>query len=223
MERRQKDVGQMIEARGVSKRFGSTLAVDSFDVTVPAAARIAVLGESGCGKTTLLRLVAGLEVPDAGTVRIGGRDASTPGRGIPPYSRGIGFVFQDAALFPHMSVAANVGYGILGPKADARIRADELLTLVGLEGLGTRYPAELSGGQQRRVALARALAPGPARLLMDEPLTNLDATSRDGLLEAIDALAEASGASLLYVTHDRSEAVALGCEVVEMRDGRRVG
>jgi iron(III) transport system ATP-binding protein len=222
MDRRPKDVGEMIEVRGVSKRFGSTLAVDSFDVTVSAASRVAVLGASGCGKTTLLRLVAGLEVPDAGSVSIGGSDASTPGRAAAPYTRGIGFVFQDAALFPHMSIAGNVGYGILGPKAHARARADELLTLVGLEGLGVRYPAELSGGQQRRVALARALAPGPARLLMDEPLTNLDGTSRDALLEAIDALAEASGASLLYVTHDRSEAVALHCEIVEMRDGRRV-
>ena len=213
----------MIEVRGVSKRFGSLLAVDSFDVSVPAAARIAVLGASGCGKTTLLRMVAGLEVPDAGIVLIGGVDASAPGRSLAPHARGIGFVFQDAALFPHMSVAANVGYGVLGPRAQVRARVRELLGRVGLEGLGERYPSELSGGQQRRVALARALAPGPARLLMDEPLTNLDSASRDALLKAIDALASSSGASLLYVTHDRSEAVALGCEVVEMRDGRRVG
>ena len=213
----------MIEVRGVRKRYGPVLAVDSFDVTVPATARVAVLGASGCGKTTLLRMIAGLDVPAAGTVRIGGADASAPGLCIPPHARGIGFVFQDAALFPHMSVAANVGYGVTGPKAQVRARVLELLSLVGLEGLGARYPAELSGGQRRRAALARALAPGPARLLMDEPLTNLDSSSRDALLQTIDALAAASGASLLYVTHDRGEALALGCDVVEMRDGRRAG
>lgn len=213
----------MIQLVGVSKSFGPVAAVDGFDLIVEQGARVAVLGPSGCGKTTLLRLVAGLELPDAGTIRIGGAEASGPGRGIAPHSRGLGFVFQDAALFPHMSVAANVGYGLDGSRSEVRLRTDELLAAVGLDGRGGRYPAELSGGQQRRVALARALAPAPVRLLMDEPLTNLDAAARDGLLAVVDRLVADSGASLLYVTHDHAEADALGCEIVGMRDGRRVG
>lgn len=213
----------MIQLAGLSKRFGAVAAIDGFDLIVERGARVAVLGPSGCGKTTLLRLVAGLDLPDSGTVRIGGAEASGPGRGIAPHARGLGFVFQDAALFPHMSVAANVGYGLDGPRSEVRLRTDELLAAVGLEGLGARYPGELSGGQQRRVALARALAPAPARVLMDEPLTNLDAAAREGLLAVVDRLVAESGASLLYVTHDHAEADALRCEVVSMEAGRRVG
>lgn len=213
----------MIELTGVSKSFGDVVAVDAFDLVVARGARTAVLGPSGCGKTTLLRIVAGLESPDAGTVRIGGIEAVSASGSLPPHARGIGFVFQEPALFPHMTVAMNVAYGLgpRGPGTDVRVR--ELLAATGLEGLGRRYPSELSGGQQRRVALARSLAPSPARVLMDEPLTNLDGAARSELLALVDSLVKASGASLLYVTHDHEEAAALGCEVVRMEGGRRVG
>jgi len=213
----------MIEVAGVTKRFNAVTAVEGFDLTVAHGSRVAVLGPSGCGKTTLLRLVAGLELPDAGTIRIAGVEASGPGRGVAPHARHIGFVFQDAALFPHMTVAANIAYGLEGPKSQTRLRVEELLSSAMLEELGGRFPAQLSGGQQRRVALARALAPAPARLLMDEPLTNLDSHARDDLLALAGRLLAESGASLLLVTHDPAEATALGCEILRMEAGRRVG
>lgn len=212
----------MIETCALSKRFGDVYAVRSFDLGVPVGGRIAVTGPSGCGKTTLLRLIAGLELPDAGTVRIGGQVASSPHTTIAPHTRGIGFVFQDPSLFQHMKVVDNIAYG-LRSRRGRRSRVDELLLAMGMEDLRDRYPAELSGGQQRRVALARALAPAPRRVLMDEPLTNLDGEARRALLETIDEMVAASGASLLYVTHDPSEAETLGCTVVRMAGGRRVG
>jgi len=213
----------MIELRGVTKSFGTTVAVDAFDLAVPRGARIALVGPSGCGKTTVLRIVAGLESPDAGEVRIGGTEATGPSAMTPPHARGLGFVFQEPALFPHLSVAANVAYGLTAPRHERRERVETMLDAVGLSGLADRRPDELSGGQQRRVAIARAMAPSPARLLMDEPLTNLDVAAREGLLAAIDALVAACGASLLYVTHDEGEAAALGCDLVRMAGGRRDG
>lgn len=212
----------MIEVLGVSKHFGSHAAVDRFDLTVPAGARVALLGPSGCGKTTVLRMIAGLETLDSGVVRIGGAEVGSPGASIAPHLRGLGFVFQDGALFPHLTVIANVAYGLSGDRRTVRAKAEEALDAVGLAGYGRRMPADLSGGEQRRVALARALAPAPARLLLDEPLTNLDAGSREVLLRHIDAAVTASGASLLYVSHDHAEASALGCDVVRMEAGRRV-
>jgi iron(III) transport system ATP-binding protein len=213
----------MIELVRVTKRFGSITAVEEFHLEVPAGARVAVLGPSGCGKTTLLRLVAGLENPDAGEIRIAGGRVAGNGAATPPHARGVGFVFQDGALFPHMTVAGNVGYGVRGARAERDERVAEMLEAAGLAGLGARYPAQLSGGQQRRVALARALAPAPARLLMDEPLTNLDASARGELLALADSLIASSHASLLYVTHDAAEAGALGCRIVRMEAGRRAG
>ncbi len=213
----------MIEVSGISKRFCDVVAVDGFDMLVARGSRVAMLGPSGCGKTTIMRIIAGLELPDAGSVRIGGSEVSAPGHASAPHTRGIGLVFQEPALFPHMTVARNVAYGLAAGGSAADTRVAEMLASTGLEGLGGRYPAELSGGQQRRVALARALAPAPARVLMDEPLTNLDAAARGQLLSLIDDLVARSGASLLYVTHDHDEAATLGCEVVRMEAGRRVG
>jgi iron(III) transport system ATP-binding protein len=214
---------QVIELSGVTKRFDGVVAVNAFDLRIQRGARAAVLGPSGCGKTTLLRLIAGLELPDSGRVMIAGDEVSAPGRAAAPHTRGIGFVFQDAALFPHMSVAENVAYGLDGPKEEVRSRVADLLAAAGLEDMGSRRPGSLSGGQQRRVALARALAPAPARLLLDEPFTNLDGEARGELLRLADRLVAAGGATLLLVTHDRGEAEALCCDVVRMEAGRRVG
>lgn len=213
----------MIELRSLTKRFDGVLAVDGFDLRVEQGARVAVLGPSGCGKTTMLRLVAGLELPDGGSVLIDGGEASRAGWAAAPHTRGIGFVFQEASLFPHMSVEENVGYGLDGSRAVRHDRVEGLLAGVGLESLAERRPGTLSGGQQRRVALARALAPSPRRLLLDEPFTNLDDVARGELLGLTERLVATLGTTLLLVTHDRGEAEALGCRIVRMEAGARVG
>lgn len=207
----------MIELSGVGKRYGDVVAVEGFDLTVRRGERVALVGPSGCGKTTALRLIAGFERPDEGAVRIGGAVVSTPTELVPAHERGLGYVPQSAGLFPSMDVARNVSYGLY--RLDRRERArrvDEVLEAFGLIELRHRGTHELSGGQARRVALARALAPGPARLLLDEPLTNLDVRSRDELLHRIDESVTASGATLLYVTHEPSEAQRLGARIVAM-------
>ncbi len=193
-------------------------AVDGADLELPAGATCSVLGPSGCGKTTTLRLIAGLERPDAGEIVVGGRVVSSPDRFVPAEQRRIGMVFQDYALFPHLDVAGNVGYG-LGRKPDAG-RVREALELVGLAGSERRPVHELSGGQQQRVALARALAPTPDLVLLDEPFSNLDASLRDRLRQEVSQILRTAGVTALFVTHDQEEAMSIAETVAVMRDGR---
>ena len=204
-----------IRAIDVEKAFGSTRAVDRAGVTVEAGRIVALLGPSGSGKTTLLRTIAGFEVPDAGTVEIGGRLVAGPGVWVEPEHRRIGMVFQDGALFPHLTVARNVAFG-----EPAAGRVEECLALVGLGHRGSSYPHELSGGERQRVALARALATEPAVVLLDEPFAALDATLRGSLRDEVAAILRTAGASALLVTHDQQEALSLADEVVIMREGR---
>ena len=204
----------------LTKRFGSNPpAVDELSLELPRGALLALLGPSGCGKTTTLRLVAGLERADAGRVVVGGRDVT----GLPPEARNMGVVFQSYALFPHMSAAANVGFGLEArglPRAERNARIAEALTMVGLADLADRKPRALSGGQQQRVALARALAIRPELLLLDEPLSALDAQLRDGVREEIRALQRRLGTTAVFVTHDQAEALAMADLVAVMDRGR---
>lgn len=211
----------MIEVRAVVKRFGPVTAVDHASLALERGASLAILGASGCGKTTLLRLIAGLELPDRGEVLMDGRVVSRLGWGDAPHRRDIGFVFQQPALWPHMTVAGNVRFGLHGlPRQQAAARLVRALEDGGLVGLEERYPAQLSGGQARRVALARAIAPRPAWLLMDEPLTNLDRAAKAEMLELIVTVTAESGAGLIYVTHDEDEAHLLAGRVLRMTEGR---
>ena len=212
--------GEAVVVTGVDKAFGNAPVLRGVDLTVPAGRLVALLGPSGCGKTTLLRAIAGLERPDAGEVRVGPRVLSAPGAFTPPERRRIGMVFQDAALFPHLSVGRNVAYGL--PRRDPRraARVETSLALVGLAGFADRAPATLSGGQAQRVALARALAPAPSVILLDEPFSSLDAPLRAELrLEVRHVLAE-TGATGIFVTHDQEEAFVVGDEVAVMQEGR---
>jgi iron(III) transport system ATP-binding protein len=191
------------------------------DLEVPEGSFVALLGPSGCGKTTLLRVVAGFERLDGGTVEIAGAPASGPGLHRPPERRGVGVVPQEGALFPHLSVRDNVAFG-LARGARPGTRADELLELVGLPGLGNRMPHELSGGQQQRVAVARALAPEPCLILLDEPFSALDAGLRAQVRAEVKASLALAGATALLVTHDQQEALSVADLVAVMRDGRVV-
>jgi iron(III) transport system ATP-binding protein len=204
-----------IDAVGVHKAFGATRAVGGASLAVPRGALVALIGPSGSGKTTLLRVIAGFEVPDDGRVSIGGREVAGPGAWVEPEHRRIGMVFQEGALFPHLTVARNVGFG----GADAT-RVDECLTLVGLAARRASYPHELSGGERQRVALARALAPEPDVILLDEPFASLDTGLRSALREEVARILRDAGASALLVTHDQQEALSLADEVTVMRDGR---
>ncbi len=204
-----------IEATGVEKAFGATRAVAGASLRVDRGQLVALLGPSGSGKTTLLRTIAGFEAPDAGTVLIGGRHVAGEGTWEEPDRRRIGMVFQDGALFPHLSVSGNVGFG--GPRAG---RVEECLELVGLGERAGDYPHELSGGERQRIALARALAPEPEVVLLDEPFTSLDAALREELREEVATILREAGASALLVTHDQEEALSLADVVAVMRDGR---
>jgi iron(III) transport system ATP-binding protein len=210
----------MIRLASVTKRFGAVAAVDDTSLCVDRGEVVALLGPSGCGKTTLLRLIAGFERPDGGTVTIDGRAAAGPGTWIAPEARRVGMVFQDYALFPHLSVTANVGFGLARRGRAARV--SELLAIVGLEGLEKRYPHELSGGQQQRVALARALAPSPELVLLDEPWSNVDPFLRETLRAEVAEIIRPLGVTVLLVTHDREEAFSLADRIALMRDGRIV-
>jgi iron(III) transport system ATP-binding protein len=204
--------------------YGATPVLDRLDLHIPAGELTAVLGPSGCGKTTLLRAIAGFVRPQSGTITLGGRPVSGPGVHLPPEKRSVGIVAQEGALFPHLSVARNVAFGLVPlpgmSRAARRARAEEMLELVGLGGLGTRMPHELSGGQQQRVSLARALAPEPALVLLDEPFNALDSGLRTGLRTDVRAALRATGATGVLVTHDQQEALSTADRIAVLRDGR---
>ena len=207
----------------VSKRLGSHPALTDVSLDVASGGATVILGPSGCGKTTLLRLIAGLEVPDAGTITIHDTLVAEPGRTlVPPHQRGIGFVFQDLALWPHLTVAENLAF-VLGsmrvPRTQRGPRTQQALDRVRIGSLGNRHPHELSGGEQQRVALARALVSHPRVLLLDEPLSSLDADLRATLRAELDRLRRELEIPMVYVTHDREDATVLADEVVEMRAG----
>ena len=208
-----------VELRNVSKRFGSNTVIDNITLTIPRGQMVTLLGPSGCGKTTILRLVAGLEKPSDGQIFIDGEDVTH--RSI--QQRDICMVFQSYALFPHMSLGENVGYGLkmLGiPRAEVKARVQEALAMVDLAGFDDRYVDQISGGQQQRVALARALILKPKVLLFDEPLSNLDANLRRSMREKIRELQKQFDITSLYVTHDQSEALSFADQVAVMRNGR---
>ena len=215
--------GVPLTARGLRRSFDDGVAVlDGVDLDVGPGRTLALLGPSGCGKTTLLRVLAGLDVPDEGTVTCGDRVLTGPGTFVAPEERRVGMVFQDWALFPHLTVARNVGFGLERPDRRSSPRIDEALGMVGLPDLGDRLPDTLSGGQQQRVALARAIAPRPSVLLLDEPFSNLDASLRTQVRTDVHALLVELGVTTVFVTHDQDEAFVLGDEVAVMSAGRIV-
>jgi sulfate/thiosulfate transport system ATP-binding protein len=208
-----------IEVRNVNKSFGTFTALDDVSVTVDDGALMALLGPSGGGKSTLLRIIAGLETPDSGSVRIGGQDQTD----APARTRGVGFVFQHYAPFKHMTVYDNVAFGLTvrrAPKGEVKERVNELLSLVRLDGLAKRYPSQLSGGQLQRMALARALAPQPKVLLLDEPFGALDVQVRGELREWLRRLHEEIHVTTIFVTHDQEEAMDVAGQIVVINTGR---
>jgi thiamine transport system ATP-binding protein len=205
----------VLDVRDVVVRFGTRTVLDHASLHLDAGEVVALQGPSGSGKSTLLRVVAGLLVPDSGTVAVAGRDVT----GLPPHRRGVGMVFQDDQLFPHRDVGQNVEFGLRMqrvPGERRRERVAELLALVGLEGFGPRSVTSLSGGEAKRVALARALAPAPPVLLLDEPLTGLDAELHDRLADDLASLLRRTGTTALMVTHDADEAVRVADRVVPL-------
>lgn len=207
---------------GVSKRYGRVTAVRELDLAVETGEVLAVVGPSGCGKSTTLRLIAGLEPPDAGHIRLGGRDVAGPRAWVPAEHRRVGLVFQDYALFPHLRVVGNVAFGLdRWPAGARRERVAEVLDLVALGDLAERYPHELSGGEQQRVALARAIAPEPTVVLLDEPFSNLDRNLRARVRAETLAVLRRTGTTAILVTHDQDEAMAAGDRVMVMNAGRR--
>lgn len=208
-----------LSIQNVKKSFGNVAVVKDFNLDVGAGEFVSFLGPSGCGKTTMLRIVAGFEEPSAGKVMIGGKDVT----GLKPNQRNIGMVFQAYALFPNLTVAQNIGFGlkVAGmPKAEAQARVAEMLNIIKLPDFGDRYPYQLSGGQQQRIALARALAPKPKLLLLDEPLSALDAKVRISLREEIRSIQKKLGITTIFVTHDQEEALSMSDRIVVMNEGR---
>ena len=210
----------LLSVEGVHKSFGATKVLDDFNMTLHAGEMLSLLGPSGCGKTTLLRLIAGLERADQGNISLDGTTVDGGGTWVRPEDRHVGMVFQDWALFPHLDVAGNVGYGV--PRRQRPAEVAKTLDLVNLPGMQSRTPDTLSGGQQQRVALARALAPKPTVLLLDEPFSNLDAALRREVRTEVRELLRDAEMTAVFVTHDREEALVLGDRVAVMDAGRIV-
>jgi iron(III) transport system ATP-binding protein len=213
----------MLDIRGLAKSFNGHTVLDHIDLSVAAGSTTAVVGSSGCGKTTLLRLVAGFESPDAGTVSIAGKQVAGRQRSVAPHRRSVGYVAQDGALFPHLTVGQNIAYGLPGwaRSRDVRNRVIELLETVSLDAsYAPRRPHQLSGGQQQRVALARALARKPDLMLLDEPFSALDTGLRASTRKAVATLLTDAGVTTLLVTHDQEEALSVADQIAVMRDGR---
>jgi putative spermidine/putrescine transport system ATP-binding protein len=207
-----------LQIASVTKSFKDTQVVKGVDLAFDKGEFVTLLGPSGCGKTTILRMIAGFEAPTTGTILVDGKDIT----GLPPNQRKIGMVFQAYALFPTMNVADNIGFGLKiagAPRPERDARVEEMLKLIGLPGYGKRYPFELSGGQQQRVALARALAPRPRMLLLDEPLSALDAKIRVSLREEIRAIQRELGITTVFVTHDQEEALSISDRIVVLNAG----
>jgi len=209
----------LLNVQGATKRFGKALAVDGADLQIERGRKLALLGPSGCGKTTLLRLIAGFEYLDDGRIELDGKVLSDRSTFVAPEKRRIGMLFQDYALFPHLNVSSNVAFG-LAKGGDRKKRVDELLDLVGLNGMGNRMPHELSGGEQQRVALARTLAPEPIMMLLDEPFSNLDPHLRARVRFEVRQIIDSLGMTAIFVTHDQEEALSLAEDVAVMLSGR---
>jgi iron(III) transport system ATP-binding protein len=212
----------MVDIRGLAKSFNGHVVLDHIDLQLERGTTTAVVGASGCGKTTLLRVIAGFETPDEGTVTIEGRQVASPDRAVPPHRRSVGYVAQDGALFPHLTVGQNIAYGIRGEgREKMRNRVSELLETVALgASFADRRPHQLSGGQQQRVALARALARQPVLMLLDEPFSALDTGLRASTRKVVAGLLADAGVTSLLVTHDQEEALSIADQVAVMRDGR---
>jgi iron(III) transport system ATP-binding protein len=211
-----------IEIRGLTKNFGALRALNNIDISVEEKEFVTFLGPSGCGKTTTLRTLAGFLVPDAGSVSVAGEVLSSPDGVVPPERRRMGMVFQNYAVWPHMSVLENVRFGLRYSNLDRSqqaARLEQVLAMVSLEGLEHRHPAQLSGGQQQRVALARSLVVEPSILLLDEPLSNLDAKLRERMRSELKSLQRRTGITFVYVTHDQAEAMALSDRIVVFHNG----
>ncbi|MGV8955672.1 MAG: ABC transporter ATP-binding protein [Cypionkella sp.] len=211
-----------LQVQGLSCQFGGSTVVSEIDLQVAAGQVMCLLGPSGCGKSTTLRMIAGVEDPSAGRILIDGAEVYGPAANLPPEARGVGLMFQDFALFPHLTVAGNVGFGLTGERRAKAGRVDQLLERVGLSGFQAKYPHELSGGEQQRVALVRALAPRPRVMLMDEPFSGLDNRLRDGIRDATLEVLKSEGAAVLLVTHEPDEAMRMADEIALMRAGRLV-
>ena len=210
----------VLELEDVSKRYGEETVIHDLSLEVRDGEILTLLGPSGCGKTTTLRLIAGLETPDRGLVSLDGTSVAGNGSFVPPEERGVGVVFQEFALFPHLTASENVAFGLTDwPEADRDRRVEELLELVGLADHGDDYPRELSGGQQQRVALARSLAPEPEMLLLDEPFSNLDVDLRVEMREEVRRIIKETGVTAVSVTHDQEEALSVSDRVAVMHEG----
>lgn len=209
-----------IRLQNVNKRYENTRAVIDLNLEIPKSAITVLLGHSGCGKTTTMRLIAGLERPESGKIWIGDQQVSGGGKWVSATQRHIGMVFQDYALFPHLTIAQNIAFGIPEQKsAQRKKRVADLLDMVGLAGIEARFPHQLSGGQQQRVALARALAPAPKVMLLDEPFSNLDASLRQTMREEVRTILHEAEVTTVFVTHDQEEALRLADELVVMDEG----
>ncbi|MBE3640553.1 ABC transporter ATP-binding protein [Mangrovicoccus algicola] len=211
-----------LDIRDLHRVFGGHAVVEAATLSIGAGECLCLLGPSGCGKSTTLRMIAGVERPDAGEVRLDGVRVSAPGLHVPPEARSVGLMFQDFALFPHLNVARNVAFGLDGPRPARHARAMDLLERVGMARFAAAFPHELSGGEQQRVALARALAPRPRLMLMDEPFSGLDNRLRDGIRDQTLALLREEGTAVLMVTHEPEEAMRMADRIVLMRAGRIV-